>query len=142
MSKNNKVRQITEDEKPLFINPSHVGCGFLLFPNQLANLIQERHVHQTIQTNQSEFWSAVRLQNPYIPVHLMTTMDNEINPGDAIIALNELGKYPSYSIVLAPMQISADGGRTLTMIYSGFNWKTVEQEVIISAPQKISPKNK
>ena len=106
------VRQIGDNEKPLMVDATSVGCGFLLFPKKMAGILQESHVHEALQTNKTKLWEAVRRHNPRIPVYLMTT-NQEIGPGDAVVALDRVGKYPDYSIALDPMQMSPDGGRNL-----------------------------
>ncbi len=139
---NMRVRLIKDDEKPMLVDPAAVGCGFLLFPKEMAKILQEAHVHQALQTNKTELWAAVRRHNPSIPVHLMTT-NKEVEPGDAVIALNHLGRYPGYTIALDPMQLSPDGGKTVITIYAGLNWKSNSacgpQEVIVAGPQKLLP---
>jgi hypothetical protein len=132
------VRQIGDNEKPLMVDATSVGCGFLLFPKTMAGILQESHVHEALQTNKTKLWEAVRRHNSRIPVYLMTT-NQEIGPGDAVVALDQVGKYPGYSIALDPMQMSPDGGRTFVTIYVGFNWKSSNQEVIVAGPQKILP---
>ncbi len=67
----------------------------------------------------------------------MTTYNSDIEPSDAIIALNKFGDYPNYSIALDIMQISIDGGKTLIDIWVGFNWKSNKQDVVIACPHKI-----
>ncbi|HYL82832.1 MAG TPA: hypothetical protein VE263_01255 [Candidatus Angelobacter sp.] len=71
------------------------------------------------------------------------TTNQDVNPGDAVAALNHLGKYPSYTIAIDPMKLSPDGGKTFVTIYAGLNWKPTSagdrQEVIVAGPQKLLP---
>ncbi|HXY78918.1 MAG TPA: YIP1 family protein [Candidatus Acidoferrales bacterium] len=136
------VRLIGDDEKPLFVDPTTVGCGFLLFPKEMARVLQEAHVHQALQTNKTELWTAVRRHNPSVPVHLITAT-KDLAPGDAVAALNHVGKYPGYTIALDTMQMSPDGGKTFVQVYAGLSWKPISaggrQEVFVAGPQKLLP---
>jgi hypothetical protein len=134
-----KIRQIKDTDKAMLLDPTIIGCGFLLFPMALSKVLEESHIHQALQTNKTALWHAVVQNNPAIPVHLITTNQN-VNPSDAIVALDRIGKYPGYSVALDPMQISIDGGLTMITIYVGFNWKSTNQEIIVAGPQMILPK--
>jgi len=131
-------RLVGDHEAPLLVDPAAVGCGFLLFPKEMAEAVQSGRVHEALQTNQTKFWTAVRRHNPAVPIHLMPA-DQNVRPGDAITALDELGKYRGYSIAVDKMQMSLDGGNTRVTFYVGFAWRSSRQELIVAGPQQILP---
>jgi hypothetical protein len=142
MSVDIKIRQIGETEQALYVDPAAVGCGFLLFPKEMAKMVRIEDVDVALNTNKTELWAAVRAHNPSIPLHLMSS-NVEISPRDAVTALNSLGRYAGYNIALDPMMLSPDGGKTFVTVYAGFNWRSSSasgsQEVIVAPPQKILP---
>ena len=132
---------IHEDGKPIYVDPTSIDSGFLLFPRQMSKILNEALVHQALLTNKSQLWAAVQRVNPSVPIHLVTTNQN-IDPKDAILALRSVGKYDGHNIGLDNMQMSPDGGRTLVKIYVGFTWRSSEQIVYVAAPQMILPTRK
>jgi multiple sugar transport system permease protein len=131
-------RFVGDHEAPLLVDPAAVGCGFLLFPKEMAGAVQSSRVHEALQTNQTKFWTAVRRHNPAVPIHLMPA-DQNVRPGDAVTALDKLGKYRGYSIAVDKMQMSLDGGNTQVTFYVGFAWRSSRKELIVAGPQQILP---
>jgi hypothetical protein len=132
------IRELKEMDSPVIIDPTTVGCGFLLFPKEMSKTLNNVNIHEALQTNQSDFWAAVRRYNPSIPAYPLMSY-HDVDPADAIGALNQMEKYPGYSIAISPMGVSPDGGKTFTRIFVGFNWKTMKQEIIVTIDQKILP---
>jgi hypothetical protein len=133
-----EVRQIPEGGDPMVVDPATVGCGFLLFPKQMSEIIKESHVHQALWQNKAELWAAVRRVKPNLPVALMTT-SRDVSPSDAVSALDQTGRASGHSIALDIMKMSPDGGRTLVDIYVGFTYEADVPEVVVAGPQMIRP---
>jgi len=133
------IRQIKENDRPMYIDPNSVGCGFLLFPVEMSKVLKNASIHDALMTNQTDLWVAVRRYNPSIPAYPFMS-NHDVEAQDAVSALKQMGEFPGYSIAISPMKLSPDGGRTFVRIFVGFNWKSVKQEIYVTIDQKILPK--
>lgn len=133
------IRQIKENDRPLYIDPKSVGCGFLLFPVEMSKVLKNANIHDALMTNQTDLWAAVRRYNPSIPAYPFMS-NHDVEPQDAISTLKQIGEIPGYSIAISPMKLSPNGGRTFVRVFVGFNWKSVKQEIFVTIDQKILPK--
>ncbi|MGC9953677.1 MAG: hypothetical protein ABSD21_05325 [Rhizomicrobium sp.] len=134
-----RLQRVEAGDKPIYVDPAKIDCGFLLFPKQLRGLIDVALAHEALLTNKTELWRAVKRINPSVSIYLITTNEN-IDPKDAILAIDNFGKYDGHSIGMDIMQLSPDGGHTLVKIYVGFTWLSSDQKIYLAAPQMILPK--
>jgi len=134
----NQIQRVEANDTPKYVDPASVTCGFICFPNQMSKLVTEELGNQALQTNKTELWKQV-MRVKSVPMHLITS-NRDTGPGDALVALDKLGKYEGQSIGMDNMQLSPDGGRTLVIIYIGFTYKSPKQEFLLAAPQMILPK--
>jgi hypothetical protein len=142
-----EILMIPSKAKPLHIDAASVGCGFVLFPKEAANVFQEdRIVHTALETNKTQLWRDVKRYNPDIPIHRMLASVNHALDfpsalAYALKALDKVGSYPGYSIAMDIMAVSGSE-KTPVEVYVGFNWKSSRQKLVGAAPQKILPEKK
>jgi len=125
-------------DKPLYIDPCSVGCGFLHFSKSAGKIIEE-HLHQGLATRQTDFWAAVKRKKPSLPVHLLMTNQSP-TATDVIIALNQTEKYSDFSYAFDVMKVSPDGGRTVLDIIFGFTYRYPPRQFVMTQPQMILPR--
>ena len=142
-----EVRLISSEDKPVYVDPRRVSCGFALVPQNAHAKFPPKYVHQALSTNKTEFWKAAILHNSSIPIHILSSnrpvfksdaTETFVAAATTIVPL--LDKiYPNCGVAFDSMSLSFDGGRTLTEIFVGFGWQSVRREVIVAAAHKILP---
>jgi hypothetical protein len=131
-------------ERPLLVDPTSVGCGFVLIANKYLPFFEDpSRAHKALETNKTKLWEAVRRHEPDKKVLFLVSNQHIPDLVNALAyafkALDGSGKYPGYSMTIDSMAISPDGGRTLVEFYVGLNWKSSRRELVLAGPQGILP---
>lgn len=134
------VRTMTDSEPPFSVNVDAIDCGFLLYPEELSEMIRsgEFNPHEALLTNQPTLWKRVRSKKPDVMIQLFAT--NKLADFESLrVALESQQRFEGFSICYGSMNFSLDGASRKDLL-TGFCWKPqAKPEIIIARPDGFVP---
>jgi hypothetical protein len=139
MELNFKLHTMAEDEAPIRVDPGRIDLSFIALPVIFQKRVDGMLIEQLQRQCQPRLWASVKALQPNLPAYIVATVGDETDAKDAVKGLAKVIDLEGRSVVLNPVVLSFDGGKTHTSILVGFCYPDQQPQVILPRNDRILP---